>query len=141
MLVKKLLLLNVLVCLCFSLVLVAADNKTTPADLTAAQIVAKNVAARGGLQELGNEIRAAQVVSQLEAALSRGPADAGAVVEHIVCRVQHVAVARIVGRDVQRVSIDEKERSAAAILGPQRALHDPEGVLFCHVGNADAKDR
>ena len=35
MLVKKLLLLNVLVCLCFSLVLVAADNKTTPADLTA----------------------------------------------------------------------------------------------------------
>jgi hypothetical protein len=43
-------LLSVLCCLCFSLALVAADTKTSPAKLTAAQIVDKNIAARGGLQ-------------------------------------------------------------------------------------------
>jgi hypothetical protein len=42
--------LTVLFCLCFSLALVAADTKTPPAKLTAAQIVEKNIAARGGLQ-------------------------------------------------------------------------------------------
>ena len=47
---KKFLLLSVLFCLCSSLALVAADSKTTKADLTAAQIVEKHVAARGGLQ-------------------------------------------------------------------------------------------
>jgi Outer membrane lipoprotein-sorting protein len=50
MLRKKSVLLSVLFCLCFSLALVAADTKTPPAKLTAAQIVEKNVAARGGLQ-------------------------------------------------------------------------------------------
>ncbi len=50
MLGKKVLLLGVLFCLCSSLVLLAADSKTTAANLTAAQIVDKNVAARGGLQ-------------------------------------------------------------------------------------------
>jgi hypothetical protein len=47
---KKSLLLSALLCLCFSLALMAADSKATHADLTAAQIVEKNVAARGGLQ-------------------------------------------------------------------------------------------
>ena len=42
--------LSVLFFLCFSLALVAADRKAPPADLTAAQIIEKNVAARGGLQ-------------------------------------------------------------------------------------------
>lgn len=50
MLGKKSLFLSVLFCLCFSLVLVAADSKTAPASLTAAQIAEKHVAARGGLQ-------------------------------------------------------------------------------------------
>jgi len=48
MLGKKSLTLGVLFCLCCSLVLWAADSKTT--DLSATQIVDKNVAARGGLQ-------------------------------------------------------------------------------------------
>lgn len=47
---KKSLLLSVLFCLCCSLALVATDSKPAPADLTAAQIVEKNIAARGGLQ-------------------------------------------------------------------------------------------
>jgi outer membrane lipoprotein-sorting protein len=38
-----------LFCLCFSLAVVAADSKTARAELTAAQIVEKNIAARGGL--------------------------------------------------------------------------------------------
>ncbi|PYX79768.1 MAG: outer membrane lipoprotein-sorting protein [Acidobacteria bacterium] len=42
--------MTVLFCLFFPLALVAADTKTPPAKLTAAQIVEKNVAARGGLQ-------------------------------------------------------------------------------------------
>ncbi|HYL13139.1 MAG TPA: hypothetical protein VEV41_08890 [Terriglobales bacterium] len=42
--------LTILFCLCFSFALVAADSKTPPAKLTAAQIVEKNIAARGGLQ-------------------------------------------------------------------------------------------
>jgi outer membrane lipoprotein-sorting protein len=46
---KKSLLLSVLFCLCSSMTLVAADSKAH-ADLTAAQIVEKHVAARGGLQ-------------------------------------------------------------------------------------------
>jgi hypothetical protein len=50
MLGKKSLLLSVLLWLCFSLALVAADSKTTLADLSAKQIVENNVAARGGLQ-------------------------------------------------------------------------------------------
>jgi len=49
MLGKKILLLSVLFCLCFSLDL-AADNKTAQSGLTAAQIVEKYAAARGGLQ-------------------------------------------------------------------------------------------
>jgi len=48
---KKTLLLSVPLCLFFSLTLAAADSKTaTHTDLTAAQIVEKNVAARGGLK-------------------------------------------------------------------------------------------
>ena len=43
-------LLFVLYCLCIPRALVAADNKTAPANLSAAQIVDKHVAARGGLQ-------------------------------------------------------------------------------------------
>jgi hypothetical protein len=51
MLNKKSLLLSFPLCLCFSLALAAADSKTAAhADLTAAQIVEKNIAARGGLQ-------------------------------------------------------------------------------------------
>jgi hypothetical protein len=50
MLSKKFLLLSALFCLFFSRAIVAADSKTAHADLTAAQIVEKNVAARGGLQ-------------------------------------------------------------------------------------------
>src|SRR5882757_11226039 len=44
------LLLSALVCLCFSRGLAAADTKSAPANLSAAQIVEKHVAARGGLQ-------------------------------------------------------------------------------------------
>jgi len=45
------LLLSILVCLCFSRGLVAADSSTTaPAKLTAAQVAEKHLAARGGLQ-------------------------------------------------------------------------------------------
>src|ERR1700675_4781128 len=47
---KRALVLGAIFCLSFSLVLVATDNKTSRADLTAAQIVEKNIAARGGLQ-------------------------------------------------------------------------------------------
>ena len=43
-------LLSLFFCLCFSRGLVAADNKPAHANLTAAQIVEKHVAARGGLQ-------------------------------------------------------------------------------------------
>src|SRR5919109_2558567 len=50
MLHKTSLRLTALLCLCFPLALVAADSKTPPAKLTAAQIVDKNIAARGGLQ-------------------------------------------------------------------------------------------
>ena len=50
MLSKRSLPLSVLFCMCFSLFLRAADSKATRANLTAAQIVEKNVAARGGLQ-------------------------------------------------------------------------------------------
>jgi|SRR5450631_214425 hypothetical protein len=50
MLSKKFLLLSALFCLCFSHAMVAADSKTAHAGPTAAQIVEKNVAARGGLQ-------------------------------------------------------------------------------------------
>src|SRR5450631_1933002 len=49
MLIKKLLLVSVLFSLCFSRAM-AADGKTAHADLSAAQIVEKNIAARGGLQ-------------------------------------------------------------------------------------------
>jgi outer membrane lipoprotein-sorting protein len=44
------LLLGILVCLGFSRGLVAADSKVTAPNLTAAQVVEKHVAARGGLQ-------------------------------------------------------------------------------------------
>ena len=44
------LLLSALVCLCFSRGLAAADSKTAPANLSAAQVVEKHVAARGGQQ-------------------------------------------------------------------------------------------
>src|ERR1700675_2777897 len=47
---KRSLLLGSIFCLSFSLALVASDNKTLRADLTAAQIVERNIAARGGLQ-------------------------------------------------------------------------------------------
>ena len=47
---KRSLLLGAIFCLSFSLALVASDNKTSRADLSAAQIVEKNIAARGGLQ-------------------------------------------------------------------------------------------
>ncbi len=50
MLGKKFLLLSVVFCLCFSPAQVTADSKTAKADLTAAQIVEKYAAARGGLQ-------------------------------------------------------------------------------------------
>jgi outer membrane lipoprotein-sorting protein len=51
MLKKKSLFLSVPLCLCFSLALATADSKTgTKTGLTAAQIVEKNVAARGGLK-------------------------------------------------------------------------------------------
>ena len=43
-------LLGIMVCLCFSRGLVAADSKVTAPNLSAAQIVEKHVAARGGLQ-------------------------------------------------------------------------------------------
>jgi hypothetical protein len=43
-------LLTALFCLCFSLVLTAADTKPAPAGLSADQIVQKNIAARGGSQ-------------------------------------------------------------------------------------------
>lgn len=49
MLIKKSLLVSVLFSLCFSQAM-AADGKTAHADLSAAQIVEKNIAARGGLQ-------------------------------------------------------------------------------------------
>src|ERR1700716_2658405 len=44
------LILSLVVCLCFSRGLEAADNKPVHSNLTAAQIVEKHVAARGGLQ-------------------------------------------------------------------------------------------
>jgi outer membrane lipoprotein-sorting protein len=44
------LLLSALVCLCFSRGLAAADSKTAPANLSAAQVVEKHVVARGGQQ-------------------------------------------------------------------------------------------
>lgn len=44
------LLVSALVCLCFSRGLAAADSKSVPANLSAAQVVEKHVAARGGLQ-------------------------------------------------------------------------------------------
>jgi outer membrane lipoprotein-sorting protein len=44
------LLLSALVCLCFSRGLAAADSNTAPANLSAAQVVEKHVAARGGQQ-------------------------------------------------------------------------------------------
>ena len=47
---QKSLLLSLLLCLCVSLALFATDTKPSPSGLTAAQIVDKNVAARGGLQ-------------------------------------------------------------------------------------------
>jgi hypothetical protein len=50
MLSRSRVLLSVLVSLGFPLILVAADVKTPPARLSAAQIVEKHVAARGGLQ-------------------------------------------------------------------------------------------
>jgi len=50
MLSKKSMLFSALLCLCCSLVVVAEQSKTTQANLTAAQIVQKNVAARGGLE-------------------------------------------------------------------------------------------
>ena len=50
MLSKNYVLLSALLCLCCSLGVVAEQSKTTPANLTAAQIVERNLAARGGLQ-------------------------------------------------------------------------------------------
>ena len=50
MLSKKSMLFSALLCLCCSLVVVAEQSKTTQANLTAAQIVERNVAARGGLE-------------------------------------------------------------------------------------------
>jgi outer membrane lipoprotein-sorting protein len=50
MLSKNNVLLSALLCLCCALAVVAEQSKTTPANLTAAQIVERNVAARGGLQ-------------------------------------------------------------------------------------------
>jgi hypothetical protein len=50
MLSKGGVLLSIVVSLCFPVTLMAADGKTQPAKLTAAQIVEKHVAARGGLQ-------------------------------------------------------------------------------------------
>ena len=50
MLSKKYMLFSALLCLCYSLVVVAEQSKTTQANLTAAQIVERNVAARGGLE-------------------------------------------------------------------------------------------
>jgi outer membrane lipoprotein-sorting protein len=47
---KTALLFGLLSCLCFSRAPLAADSKPAPANLSAAQIVEKNVAARGGLQ-------------------------------------------------------------------------------------------
>ena len=47
---KITLLLGLLSCLCFLRAPLAADNKPAPANLSAAQIVEKHVAARGGLQ-------------------------------------------------------------------------------------------
>jgi hypothetical protein len=47
---KRLLAVSTLFCLCSSLAAAAADTKTTQVSLTAAQIVEKYVAARGGLQ-------------------------------------------------------------------------------------------
>jgi outer membrane lipoprotein-sorting protein len=47
---KITLLLGLLSCLCFLRAALAADSKPAPANLSAAQIVEKNVAARGGLQ-------------------------------------------------------------------------------------------
>jgi len=50
MLSKKYMLFSALLCLCCSLVVVAEQSKTTQANLTAAEIVERNVAARGGLE-------------------------------------------------------------------------------------------
>ena len=50
MILKKSLILGVLSCLTFSSALWAADSKPASAQLSAAQIVEKHVAARGGLQ-------------------------------------------------------------------------------------------
>lgn len=50
MFARKRLNLAVLFCLCSSLAAVAADSKTATVNLTAAQVVDKNVTARGGLQ-------------------------------------------------------------------------------------------
>jgi len=50
MLSKKYMLFSALLYLCCSLVVVAEQSKKTQANLTAAQIVEKNVAARGGLE-------------------------------------------------------------------------------------------
>ena len=50
MLSKKYMLFSALLCLCCSLAVVAEQSKTRQANLTAAQIVERNVAARGGLE-------------------------------------------------------------------------------------------
>lgn len=50
MLSKKSMLFSALLCLCCSLAVVAEQSKTRQANLTAAQIVERNVAARGGLE-------------------------------------------------------------------------------------------
>jgi outer membrane lipoprotein-sorting protein len=47
---KRALLLSILFCVCIPRALVAADTKTTVPKLSAAQVVEKHVAARGGLQ-------------------------------------------------------------------------------------------
>ena len=59
-------LLSVLFCLCFAHMVSAADSKTTHADLTAAQIVEKHVAARGGLQAW-HAVQTLSVTGKMEA--------------------------------------------------------------------------
>ena len=65
----------------------------------------------GRVEQLRHEVGADEVVAHADALQPGGPADPRAVAEDVVGRVEHVAIGRIGGRQVERMGVDEVDGS------------------------------
>ena len=95
----------------------------------------------GGAEQLRHQVGAGKVVADAEAVEPGGPADARAVAEDVVGRVEHFAIVAVGGRQVERVGVDEEDAAGRPGLLLQHLGQQRQGPAARDVGDPHAQER